>query len=117
LQGGVEGPSDVSVDRPVETAWILRLEDWKGRVPSRKTTTTTMNWVTSLFVSILTGNDLTKETRHPCLVTFPTSITRMEESGLVRLGHLTDAVRRKKQNKQTTTATKTPQNVRILSSS
>jgi hypothetical protein len=83
----------------VETAWILRLEDWKGQVPSRKTTKTT-NWVSSLFVSILTGNDLTNETRHPCLVTFPTSVTRMEESGLVWLGHLIDTVRREKKTKR-----------------
>jgi hypothetical protein len=66
------------------TAWILRPEDWKGQVPSRKTTTT--NWVNSLLVSILTGNYLINEARHPCQV--------IEESELVGLGHLTDAVRK-----------------------
>jgi hypothetical protein len=52
--------SNISIDRP---------EDWKEQVPSRKTTTT--NWVSSLLVSVLTGKDLTNETRRPCLMTFP----------------------------------------------
>jgi hypothetical protein len=87
-------PFNISIDRLVETTWVLRPEDWKGQVPPRKTTT---NWVSSLFVSILTGNDLTKETRCPCLVTFPPpSVVRTWESELVRLDHLTDAVRREK---------------------
>jgi hypothetical protein len=76
-----------------------RPEDWKGQVPSRKTTTK-INWVSSLLVSTLTGNDLTNEARHPHLVTFPLpSMVRTGESDLVRLDHLTDAVRREKNKK------------------
>jgi hypothetical protein len=81
-------PFNVLIDKP---------EDWKGQVPSRKTTT--RNWVSSFLVSILTGNDLTNEARRPCLMTSPQSVVRTGESDLVRLDHLTDAVRReKKQN-------------------
>jgi hypothetical protein len=54
-------PFNVSVDRP---------EDWKGQVPFRETTTT-INWVSSLLVSVLIGNDFTNEARCPCLMTFP----------------------------------------------
>jgi hypothetical protein len=46
---------------------IDKPEDWKGTDPSRKMTT--INWVSSLLVSVLTGNDLTNESRHPCLMT------------------------------------------------
>jgi hypothetical protein len=78
-------PFNVSIDRPVETTWVLRPEDWKGQVPSRKTRTT-INWVSSLLVSILTGNDLTNKTKCPCLVTFsPPSVARTGESELVRI--------------------------------
>jgi hypothetical protein len=48
---------------------IDKPEDWKGADPSRKMTT--INWVSSLFVSVLTGNDLTNESRCPYLVTLP----------------------------------------------
>jgi hypothetical protein len=51
-------PFNISIDRP---------EDWKGQVPSRKTTTT-INWVSSLLVSILTRNDLTNEAKYPFLL-------------------------------------------------
>jgi hypothetical protein len=33
--------SNISVDRPAEIAWVLRLEDWRGQVPSRRTITKT----------------------------------------------------------------------------
>jgi hypothetical protein len=52
-------PFNVLIDKP---------EDWKGADPSRKMTT--INWVSSLLVSVLTGNDLIHESRHPCLVNF-----------------------------------------------
>jgi hypothetical protein len=91
-------PFNVLTDRPVETTWVLRPEDWKGQVPSRKTTT--INWVSSLLVSILTGNDLTKKTRHAFFVTFPLPpIVRTRENELVRLDHLTDELRREKKTK------------------
>jgi hypothetical protein len=78
-------PFNVLIDKP---------EAWKGTGPFRKTTTT--NWVSSLLVSVLTGNDLTNESRHPCLMTSPPSLVRTRESELVGLDHLTNAVRRGK---------------------
>jgi hypothetical protein len=75
-------PFNVLIDRP---------EDWKGEGPFRKMTT--INWV-----SILTGNDLTNQSRHPCLVTFPPSVVRTGESELVGLDHLTKAVGREKKS-------------------
>jgi hypothetical protein len=60
---------------------------------------TTINWVSSLLVSVLTGNDLTNESRCPCLMTFPPSVVRTGESELVGLDHLTNAVRREKKPK------------------
>jgi hypothetical protein len=39
----------------VETAWVLRLEDWRGQVPSRRTATT-KDWISSPLVSVPTGN-------------------------------------------------------------
>jgi hypothetical protein len=68
-------------------------ENWKGQVPSRKPTT---NWVSSLLVRVLAGND---ETRRPSLMTFPPpSVVRTRKSDLVGLDHLTDTVRREKTN-------------------
>jgi hypothetical protein len=29
----IEGPSNILIDRPVETSWVPRPEDWKGQVP------------------------------------------------------------------------------------
>jgi hypothetical protein len=28
----IQSPSNISIDRPTETPWILRPEDWKGQV-------------------------------------------------------------------------------------
>jgi hypothetical protein len=77
---------NVSIDRP---------EDWKGACLSRKMTA--VNWVSSLLVNILTRNDFTYESRHPCLVTFPLpSMVRTAKSDLVGLDHLTNSEKRKK---------------------
>jgi hypothetical protein len=59
---------------------------------------TTINWVISLLVSFLTGNDLT-ESRHPFLVIFPQSVVRTRVSELIGLDHLTNTVRREKKKK------------------
>jgi hypothetical protein len=92
-------PFNVSIDRPVETTWVLGQKTGRGQVPFTKTTTT-INWVSSFLVSILTGNDFTNKSRHPCLVTFsPPSMVRTGESDLVRLDHLTNTVRREKRKK------------------
>jgi hypothetical protein len=61
-------PFNVLIDKP---------EDWKGADPSRKMTT--IKWVSSLLVSVLTGNDLTSKSRRPFLVTFPS--TRGQDRG------------------------------------
>jgi hypothetical protein len=47
-------PLNISIDRPEETAWVSRTEDWRGQVLSRTKQTES---VLSL-VSVLTGNDL-----------------------------------------------------------
>jgi hypothetical protein len=39
----LEIPFNILVDRPAESTWVLRLEDWRGQVPSRRTTTITKN--------------------------------------------------------------------------
>jgi hypothetical protein len=41
------------VDRPVETTWVLRLEDWRAQVPSGRTTTTKTGSVPFLLASQL----------------------------------------------------------------
>jgi hypothetical protein len=93
------------VDRPAETAWLLRPEDWRGQVPSRRRTTTTKTGSVPLLSVSWQGTDLTRagipvlwvpSTVCPCLViSFCCPWPRLEEmKWLVGLGHHANTVRK-----------------------